>query len=320
MSEKKKGDVSIANVLAIIGLAGLGVITFLGEMLKSTDGRPTRAIIFAVVYVGLLALFLIFSIKAKGASDNPDKWRYAEWFCIAAYVAVAILGSSPFHHFFSVVSQKQELQEMANNQVNAVKKMYDDYNIQCDNYLKSAVERMSAYKRNPQSRSIKDDLYEYVEGHFAHDSSWYNNSRLIVRADEKDNIEDITKRIKKWNYMQLSSLASDIDGLVNTSRRKLESRIDLFKREHNLIPLIGVPGEDGRTQYTYDGLAEFDLGPELSGEMVSKLSSDSGKSVLGWIVFALLHLIVLFNYLVAPRTYIVGPGRRSEDQSGGASL
>ena len=316
MSEKKKGDVSIANVLAIIGLAGLGVITFLGEMLKSTDGRPTRAIIFAVVYVGLLALFLIFSIKAKGAADNPDKWRYAEWFCIAAYVAVAILGSSPFHHFFSVVSQKQELQEMANDQVRMVEDLYTSYNTQCDNYLKSAQARLRLYQDNPQRNNTKDRLSEYVEKHFADSSKWLVNSSENVKVNKEDVIKKIGNRIKKWNYMQLSSLASDIDGLVNDSRSDLEDRIDWFKRE--LIPVIGIPAEDGK--YTYKGLAEFDLGPELSGEMVSKLSSDSGKSVLGWIVFALLHLIVLFNYLVAPRTYIVGPGRRSEDQSGGASL
>lgn len=317
MSEKKKSDVSIANVLAIIGLAGLGVITFFGEMFKSADGRPTRAIIFAAVYVGLLAFFLIFSIKAKGAEDNPDKWRYAEWFCLAAYVAVAILGSTPFHRFFSVASQKTSLQAQALAEVQNVDALYASYNEQQKAFLGVAKEQLKNYKDSQQDASIKGDLYKYVEQYVTDVNAWSKSASRIVSIDGNVQTQPFYKRIDAWNYMQLSALARDIDALVESSRSDLKDRIDAFGQDAGLIPVIG--GGQG-VPYTYDGLAQFDLGVQKTGHMFNTISSVSGKTLWGWVALVLLNLVIILNYLVAPRTYVVGPGRRSDDQSGGASL
>lgn len=40
MSQEKKGKITIANLLALIGLAGIGVVTFFGIQLHSSDGTP----------------------------------------------------------------------------------------------------------------------------------------------------------------------------------------------------------------------------------------------------------------------------------------
>ena len=61
MSQKESGNVSIANILALVGLAGIGVITFMGTLLHSADGKPTGAILGALALVAALGFFLFMS-------------------------------------------------------------------------------------------------------------------------------------------------------------------------------------------------------------------------------------------------------------------
>ena len=62
MSQEKKGKITIANILALIGLAGIGVVTFFGIQLHSSDGTPGGAIIGAIALVVGLGFLLMMSI------------------------------------------------------------------------------------------------------------------------------------------------------------------------------------------------------------------------------------------------------------------
>lgn len=73
------------------------------------------------------------SIKAKGAENDVKSWRYVEWTCLLVYVVVAILFAAPFQRFFYVVSQKENLQEKARNEVKAIKTLYQNYEHQQKN-------------------------------------------------------------------------------------------------------------------------------------------------------------------------------------------
>lgn len=121
MTKKDNGNISIANIIALIGLAGIGVITFLGILLHSSDGTPGGAIIGAITLLAGLCFLLVMSIKAKSAKDNPDKWRYVEWGCLILYIIVAGYFASPFQRFFYIITEKPAMQAMARQEVSAIK-------------------------------------------------------------------------------------------------------------------------------------------------------------------------------------------------------
>ena len=318
MAQQKKGDVSIANVLAIIGLAGLGIITFFGGVLYATDGNLARPIITAVVYVLLITFLLFFAIKAKGAQEHPDKWRYAEWASVILLLVVAVVGSGNFQHFFTLATQKKELQKTALSEVNAVNKMYDSYDMQKKEYLDQAVNQIQSYLSSGQMNADNRDLAlsDYVKQYVSAPDTWASTAARVVNISRPTpQINDFEQRIKAWNYMTLASLAAEIDAFKVESWENLQQKIENYGTNAGLIPVI-----EGRAPYTYKGLATFDLGTKPESQFSAKLAGATGNTVTGWVVLALLVLLVLLNYAVAPREHIVGPGHRRDGQDGGASL
>ena len=86
--ENKKG-LSIAVMLSVVGLLGLGFGTCMGMLL---DGKSmAAALIFAasVVVGGALGLFL--AVKAKTVDNEFTKWKKYEFVGLAICVAVIVL-------------------------------------------------------------------------------------------------------------------------------------------------------------------------------------------------------------------------------------
>ena len=317
MSKKKNGSISIANIIALVGLAGLGVITFFGILLQSSDGKPGNAIIGAVAFIAILGFLLFMSIKAKGAEDNPDKWRYVEWACLLLYVVVAVVFASPFQRFFYIVSEKDTMQAQARQEVKAIKDLYINYEHQQKKFLDDAVEQIQNYIASGQQKSISDDLSKYVEGIGSNVDGWATKASAIVKLPADLQLSDIEGQIENWSLMQLSSLAANLEEKDQSAWTNLEAKITKFGEANKLIPVIG----GGGTQpYRFDGYAKFDLGNAPEANFAQMLRGAEGNTVLGWIVYVILHLMILFNYVVAPRCGIVGPGRGGSGGTTGLDL
>lgn len=315
MSQKKSGSISIANIIALIGLAGLGVITFFGMLLHSTDGKPTGAILGAVAFVAVLAFLLFMSIKAKGAEDNPDKWRYVEWACLALYVIVAIAFAKPFQRFFYIVGEKDALQTQARQEIQAINTLYLNYDHQQKKFVNDAVEQMQNYIASKQQETIKDDLAEYVNKAGKLDS-WQKKITAVVKMQKDSTLSEIKSKVEDWNLMQLSSIATDLELKDSLAWTMLEEKIQEYGEKNNFIPVIGGGGVQ---PYRLEGLAQFDLGERPQPKFAQMLRNSDGNTPLGWIIYILLNLLVLLNYVVAPRTMVVGP-RAGKSTTGGMDL
>lgn len=320
MSQQNSGKISIANIIAIIGLAALGVITFFGALFKSADGKPSGAILGAVALVAGLGFLLFMSIRAKTAEDNPDKWRYAEWASLALYVVVAVVFAFPFQRFFYVVSQKEAMQNQARTEIAAIKKLYQQYEQKRSEFLSLADEQIKNYKDSPQPGSANDDaaLAQYVSG-IGEQKSWLGNATTLTKLPEDKQLKDLESKIISWNLMKIPSIASELEQKVNTTWTSVTDRIKKNETTHKLIPIIGGNLTDG---YHFDGYVQpeqYELGEQPKAEFASMLKTVKGQSVLGWIIYVVLHLLVLLNYFVASRSGIVGPTNRS-GQTGGLDL
>lgn len=316
MSQENSGRISIANIIALIGLAGIGVVTFFGMLLHSSDGKPAGAILGTLALVAGLGFLLFMSIKAKGAEDNPDKWHYVEWACIIVYILVALLFASPFQRFFYILGNKDTMQSQARQEIKAIKTLYQEYEHQQKKFLNDAVEQIHNYNASGQQRIIKDELSDYVNGIGSNVDSWASKAAAIVKFTGDKQLRDIESKIDSWNIMQLSSIAADLEAKDTEAWTMLENKIRKFEEQNKLIPVISGGGGH---PYKLDGYAKFDLGTQPEAKFAQMLRDSDGNTILGWIIYVALNLMVLLNYAVASRIGFVGPTRR-KNPSGGLDL
>lgn len=315
-SQKEKGKITIANILALIGLAGIGVVTFFGMQLHSSDGTPGTAIIGAIALVAGLGFLLMMSIKAKKAEDNPDMWRYVEWACLVFYVAVAVFFATPFQRFFYMTTEKSDLQAMARAEVQAIQEMYQRYEHQQKKYLTEAAEQIKNFKDSEQIKmTYNKELSDYVKGVGEDVDSWESKANLIVKLQPDKELSEIAHEIEVWSVMNLSSLAFRLEKKDKEAWTSVETKIREFGEKNKLIPVIGGGGV---RPYSFEGYAKFDLGTPPQPKFAQALRASDGNTAVGWIVYVVLNLLVLLNYLSASRSLHVGPGGGGE--TGGLPL
>lgn len=306
MSQKNSGNVSIANVLALIGLAGIGVVTFLGMLLHSSDGKPIGAILGALALVVGLGAILFVAIKAKGAADNADKWRFVEWGALCAYVVVALVFSASFLRFFYVLSEKESLQGMARSEIQSICGLYQNYDSQQKMHLNNAVEQVQSYIASRQKASVDSALAAYVSGIGRNVDSWAEKASALTRLAADAELDGIEKRINGWEILKLSSTAAELEEKDSKAWEMVEAKIRKNRDEHRLIPVISGGGQK---PYRLNGYAQFDLGTRPEARFAETLRTASGNTAMGWIVYVVLNILVLFNYVVAQRSRVVRGGR-----------
>lgn len=312
MSTKNNSKITIANIIALAALAGLGVVSFFGALLHSPDGSPGGPIIGAICLVVGLGFLLFLGIYAKGAESNAEKWRFVEWACLALYIVVAIFTAKPFLRFFYVNSQKSELQKQATSELQAIQSIYKNYNKQCEQSMALAKEQIENYKFSGY-KSANDSLKKYVDTRCTDLDFWYNNALPVVKEKEHPELDSLNTLISNWSIMQLPNIAQQLALQDTTVLVKLNQKIESYNNNKQLIPNI----TGSKTEpYKLDGLVKFDLGQSPQPKFAEMLGKADGNTISGWIVYAILHLLVLFNLLVAPRSKDVNPIKGNRNTGG----
>lgn len=314
MSAKTNNSkISIANVIAVAALAGLGVVTFLGAMLHSPGGSPGGPVIYAIGYIIALGALLFLGMYAKGVDNNPEKWRWVEWGCIALYIIIALLMAKPFLRYFYISSKKGELQEQANSEIRAIRTIYKNYNDQCENSLSLASEQIKSYM-DSKNQDVDVALKEYVRDVVRDDlPAWRKKGVLVTKVKEEDKefkeLQELDSLIQKWNTIQLPAIAKRLEAKDADVINSLKKKIEDYGRDNKFIPVV----KGSQTEpYKLDGYAKFDLGQSPKPIFAETLRNTDGNTVGGWFVYAILHLLVLFNLLVAPRSKDVNPNRKNK--------
>jgi len=326
MSNKKDGKVSIANILALIGLAAIGVVLFFGFMIKSEDGSPGVPILLTAIIVAALGLFLVFSIKAKSADNNPDKWKIVEWICLAAYIIVAAVSAPVFLHFFDVFSHKTELQNIAKSEIKAVDQIYESYTKQCKEARDNAVGQLENYydsKRFGTKNAVVevDDWINTritdngnVEFNKKNIDSWKNTATLLYEeASFIDELKSVDSKIDNWDWMNLMVVAKKLKEIDTNAKGLVLNKVDSMKTNSGLFPVI----TEGT--YVFNGYYKFNINDGPTPQFMQKLESTSVGSVLGFVLLFVFHFMILLNYLVTRRANYI-PIRTNNSNAGGISL
>lgn len=325
MADKQKtGRITIANIIAIVGLAFLLVFSFIGHSYMS-GGELGWDIVVSVAITAFTAFLLWFLIKAKGAENQLDKWRKIEYATLAVYIVFAIPASlmGGIMHFFVVNDNKESIKAYAKADLTKIDNMFNEYR----EFESEAVSRTGTGLRNATgSGQICDaSLNKFMEeNRISHTRESANNYETIQRnalvgagfetfynAFRQEEAE-IENAVNSWSIIQIPLKAKIISDLAESTQKELNSlsknaklpviTYDSYSRSYTL-------GENQTKNFEIEGSVD-------SFEFKQALQSASGFSAMAIIVVLLIHVLILFNYFVAYRTSSLGICKRSEEDGG----
>ena len=319
MSENKNKDrVAPATYIAIAGLVVLGLSRYFGLLIFQENGEPKWAIVGALLFTAVLGALLVMSIKAKKQSENPQNWRIVEIACIVIYAIVAVFFCKPITQFFSVITSKSELQKMANDDLGKLKTLYSQYDNWRNEKLDNAGKNLQRFIDLPDydkftyraTRKYTIDYCQDIE-------MWKSTSETAtqVSPSEKQALNDCATDIANWTFSKLPKiveyLGNNLGSQSNSAYQKLQDKVQYNIDEHHIIPSI-----DGN--YNFSDYEQFDAPMPGISDFAAKMAVMK-PSVGSYLLYAILHLLIILNYLVAARTTVMGIEDMS-DKIGGRPL
>ena len=321
--KEKSGKVTVANIVSVFGLMLLAFFTYIGHSYLS-GGETGMDILIAALVTGAAALLLWWLIKAKGAENELSKWKKIEIGSLIAYILIIIPASIFFGgimHFFLVNDNKAAVKASADQDLTLLTKLFSDYEAGAKETIArtrtgilpavGAIQKWSGdlteFMNNNQIARTKESAETFVGiqekavlgGNYKNQKDYFLAQKRIIK-----------NAVESWNVIQIPSKAKLIDDLSDKVTKQLN---DL--RSKGKFPNIGYNAESG--VYTLEGyheIPEVKLSDEL--QFHKQLKSTSGFSVTALLVVLGIHLLVLFNYIMAYRTSTIGISKETEDDGG----
>lgn len=316
----KKGKITIANIIAMVGICLLAIYSYMGNSYLS-GGETGTDIIKTAVLIGFTAFLLWFLIKAKGAENNIKKWKMLEIGTLVVYIIIAIATSlfGGVMHYFVVNDNKEEIERYAAEDLARIDSLIERYRTyesaaidQSVMGLKSAIGKKNDEKlrvfmeeksigRNDASISLFGDLCKtwLLGDDFDAIIENYNNEK-----------EDINIVVNNWNTMLIAPKAKQISKIAKDMGKILTERSKGIE-----LPYIDYD-ESGDSRYTITHYQSKEFKIEGDFKFKKAIMKAEGFSTAALFMVIFIHLLILFNYIVAYRTATIGVGKNYEEDGG----
>ena len=319
-NKEKSGKVTIANVIAIVGLALLLVFSFIGHSYLS-GGETGWDIVVSVGITAFTAFLLWFLIKVKGAENQLDKWRKIEYATLAIYVIFAIPASlmGGIMHFFVVNDNKETIKSYAHADVKKINDMITEYRefeseaiTHTGNGLKGVTqhnqvgdEKLISFMEENKKKQNEEgaEIFEKIQRNDLVGSNFESYYNTI-----KDQEQEFLSVVNGWSVIQIPLKIKMIEELARSVEEQLTIR-------SNKAKLPKIEREGGIWKITeFNQCRDFHIdGGVESFEFKHALQNTSGFSIIALLVVLLIHIMIIFNYIVARRTNVLRGGKLQDD-------
>lgn len=313
----KNGKVTIANIIAIVGVVLLMVFTFIGHSFMS-GGELGMDIVVSVAITAFIAFLVWFMIKAKGAENELAKWKKLEIATLVVYVVVAIPLSlyGGIMQFFIVNDNKERVKECAKDDLDRIDQMFLDYK----EFEEQAIGRTSDGLSNAIKEGRRnDDLKEFMKtNHISASEEGVSafkdlQMRLLVGSGYerlytsfKEQRVKIEQSIDSWSMMLIPTKAKQIPALAESAQQELNTLSNGAK-----LPVIN--NESGLYKIKEYQVKRFETAPL---ELKEAMQGTGGFCVKALLFVLLIHILILFNYVVAYRTSTLSINKRGRNDNG----
>lgn len=320
-NKQSSGRITIANIIAIVGIVLLLVFSFIGRSYMS-GGELGWDIVISVAVTAFTAFLLWFLIKAKGAENQLDKWRKIEYATLAAYILFAIPASllGGIMHFFIVNDNKECMKLFAEADLAKIDNMFHEYT----EFETEAISRTGTGLRNAtgQGQICDAALNRFMEeNRIEHTRSSADNFETIQRnalvgagfeafySAFRQQENEIENAVNSWSIIQIPMKAKLIGDLAESVQKELNKLSSNAK-----LPVITY--DSGSSSYTLGENQTRNFEVEGSFQFREALQNASGFSITAILVVLLIHALILFNYIVAYRTSTLGISKRGAEDGG----
>lgn len=324
---KNQGKVTIANIIALVGLVLLLVFTFIGHSYMS-GGELGWDIIIAILVTAVAGGLLWFMIKCKGAPNQLDKWKKIEIATFVCYILIAIPASvfGGIMHFFVVNDHKEQIKGYAQEDIAQIDSLFNSYKT----FENKAISNTKTGLLNATGRQqiCDNKLNQFMQANnIEHTRDAANtfcsiqSNNLVGAAydtfkqtfDNRKN--DINTVINSWSVIQVPFKAKEIETLATQVGKELTKR----SKSAKLPKLIFDTSINKHTIQEDNQEKKFSI--DVSSFQFRKALQDAnGFSVTALILVLFIHIIILFNYLVARRTNVINVGDSGLEEDGGILL
>lgn len=323
-NKQSSGRITIANIIAIVGVVLLLVFSFIGHSYMS-GGEMGWDIVISVAITAFTAFLLWFMIKAKGAENQLGKWRKIEYATLAAYILFAIPASlfGGIMHFFVVNDNKENIKKYAKADLTKIDNMFNDYK----EFEEQAIARTGTGLRNATGTNQRCDvaLNKFMdENRIAHTRESAENYETIQRntlvgtgfevfyTAFRQQENEIENAVNSWSIMQIPMKAKLITDLAVSAQEELNKLSNNAK-----LPVITYDSSLRCYTLGENQTRHFEVEGSLDSFQFKKALKDaSGLSMTAVFVVLLIHILILFNYIVAYRTSTLGISKRGEEDGG----
>jgi len=320
--KEKSGKITVANIVSVLGLMLLAFFTYIGHSYMS-GGETGMDILIAALITVAAALLLWWLIKAKGAENELSKWKKIEIGSLIAYILIIIPASifGGIMHYFVVNDNKTAIKYSADQDLTVLTKLFTDYETSAKDVI--ARTRTGLLPAVGTKQKWSGDLTQYMnDNNIAHNKESAESfvdiqEKAVLGVNYKKQKEyflaekrNIKNAVESWNVIQIPSKSKLIEELGSKVTEQLNNL-----RKKGKFPDIGYNANSG--VFTLQGnheMPEVKLSHQL--EFNNKLKSASGFSVIALLVVLGIHLLILFNYIMAYRTSTIGISKETEDDGG----
>lgn len=317
MKKKSSEKITLANFIAIIGLVALAVFTFLGREYMS-GGELGWDFLYAIGITTFASVLLWLLIKTKGAENDLGKWRVLEYSLLALYIIVVIPVSYLFiKNFFVVNENKLAVQQSAKADIAKIDKMFDDYKANESKAISQTITGLqNAYGQKRDAKLVEffdnnhlSDMGK-IDGYQTHCKTNILDQGDAIRNEFNKEKESILNAVNGWSVILIPMKSKRVEDLAQSIGTEL-TKVSSEKSE--LIPHINH--ESAEYSLGEEQKFEYKVNPEEL-QFRNKLASFSGFSIIGLAVVLLIHLFILFNYIVAYRTSTLGVNKNMDEDGG----
>lgn len=322
--KQEKGRITIANIIAIVGLVLLLVFSFIGHSYLS-GGELGWDIAISVGITAFTGFLLWFLIKAKGAENQLDKWKIIEYSTLVVYIVFAIPASlgGGIMHFFVVNDNKEDIKSYANEDLTKIDNMFNEYT----EFESEAISRTGTGLRNATGLGHVCDasLNQFMdENRIEHTRESANNFEIIQRNsllgsgfntlynEFKQQKKEIENAVNSWSIIQIPTKAKLINDLAESAQKELNELSNNAK-----LPVITYDTRSRSYTLGENQTKSFEVeGSVNSFKFKKALQNVDGFSLTAVLVVLLIHFLILFNYIVAYRTSTLGISKHGEEDGG----
>lgn len=308
---KKNNKISIANIIALVGCAFLLLFTFGGQLLLRKGDITSTLLIALGVIVCFLSL-LVALIKVKQVENDFRRWRYVEYALLGVYCVAMYFLSPGAIHFISL--DKDNVKQTAETDIESILDMFQKYEKFEIDALNSTVEGLrnacssemisvdlgNFMEENSISCSdienYKDDMTDMIVGDEPieiSDSRYVAYKKYELRIDST--LNGFLRHVNIWDSYDLMNIAKE-DTIIAKDVALVLTKFS--KVNAKSLPKIKMEND----KYC---IVQQEQSVEIDAPMLNLhniLCKKSRGTLFSWILYVLMHVAILLNYLVVNRS------------------